>query len=147
MAVKDLWCGRHVFIVAGTTLTAPDTPEKQQTFPQKSVQQPGGGFPLIRLVAWLSLATGGLTAWATGHWQQHEPGLLQTLWEHLRPGDVWLGDRGFCHWGRLAQCLHHQMEAVLRVNGRRRRDFRPANASVARSGSSGGPNRRVRPGR
>ena len=124
VAVKDWWCGRHVLVVDGTTLTAPDTPENQAAFPQQSVQKPGCGFPLIRLVALLSLATGMLTAWATGHWQQHEVGLLQILWEQLQPGHVLLGDRGFCHWALLAQCLHGQMDAVLRVKGVRRRDFR-----------------------
>jgi len=124
VAVKDLWCGRHVLVVDGTTLTAPDTPENQKAFPQQSVQKPGCGFPIIRLVALLSLATGLLSAWATGHWHQHEVGLLQTLWEQLRPGNVLLGDRGFCNWALLAQCLHYRLDGVFRVKGVRRRDFR-----------------------
>jgi hypothetical protein len=124
LAAKDLWCSHQVFVVDGSTLTAPDTPENQQAFPQQSVQKPGCGFPIIRLVALLNLATGMLTAWATGHWHQHEVGLLQTLWEALRPGDVLLADRGFCNWGLLAQCLQRQIHAVFRVKGVRRRDFR-----------------------
>jgi hypothetical protein len=124
VAAKDLWCGLQVFTVDGSTLTAPDTPENQKAFPQQSVQKPGCGFPIIRLVALLSLATGMLSAWATGHWHQQEVSLLQTLWEALRPGDVLLGDRGFCNWGLLAQCLQRQLHAVFRVKGARRRDFR-----------------------
>jgi len=124
VAVKDLWCGRQVFTVDGTTITAPDTPENQRAFPQQSAQKPGCGFPIIRLVALLSLATGLLSAWATGHWHQHEVGLLQTLWEQLRPGNVLLGDRGFCNWALLAQCLHYRLDGVFRVKGVRRRDFR-----------------------
>jgi len=123
-AAKDLWCGLDVFAVDGSTLTAPDTPENQQAYPQQSVQKPGCGFPIIRLVAFLSLATGMLTAWATGHGRQHEVCLLQTLWDALRPGHVLLGDRGFCNWGLLAQCLQRQIHAVFRVKGVCRRDFR-----------------------
>ena len=40
--------------------TAPDTVENQAAYPQQSVQQPGCGFPIIHIVALLSLATGML---------------------------------------------------------------------------------------
>jgi len=124
VATKDLWCGHRVWVADGSSVTAPDTPANQKAFPQQKVQQPGCGFPIIRLVALLSLATGMLVAWAAGSWSAHEVGLLQTLWEHLRPGDVLMADRGFCNWALLAQCLQHGAHAVFRVKGVRRRDFR-----------------------
>lgn len=124
VADRDLWCGHHVVVVDGSSVTAPDTPANQKAFPQQSVQKPGCGFPILRLVALLSLTTGMLTAWATGPWSQHEVGLLQTLWDCLRPGEVLLADRGFCNWGLLAQCLQRHVHAVFRVKGVRRSDFR-----------------------
>jgi len=124
IAVKDLWCGHRAFVADGSTVTAADTAANQKLFPQQSVQKPGCGFPTVRLVAFLSLATGLLTAWATGNWHQSELGLLQSLWDHLRAGDVLLADRGFCNWGLLAQCFERQVHAVFRVKGARRRDFR-----------------------
>jgi hypothetical protein len=123
VALKDLWCGHHVLVVDGSSVTGPDTPANQAAFPQQSVQKSGCGFPIIRLVALLSLATGMLTAWATGPWLSHEVGLLQTLWEALNPGDVLLADRGFSNWGLLAQCLQRNVDAVFRVKGVRRSDF------------------------
>jgi len=124
LSPKDLWCGHQVVVVDGSSVTAPDTPANQKVFPQQSVQKPGCGFPIIRLVALLSLATGMLRAWATGPWSGHEVGLLQTLWDYLRPGEVLLADRGFCNWGLLAQCLQRKVHAVFRVKGVRRSDFR-----------------------
>lgn len=124
LAPKDLWCGHHVVVIDGSSLTAPDTPANQKVFPQQSVQKPGCGFPIVRLVGLLSLATGMLTAWATGSWSGHEVGLLQTLWDSLHPGEVLLADRGFCNWGLLAQCLRRNLHAVFRVKGVRRSDFR-----------------------
>jgi len=124
VATQDLWCGHHVRVVDGSSVTAPDTPDNQKAFPQQSVQKPGCGFPIIRLVALLSLATGMLTAWATGSWSGHEVGLLQTLWDYLSPDEVLLADRGFCNWGLLAQCLQRKVHAVFRVKGVRRADFR-----------------------
>lgn len=124
LAIKDLWCGHHVLVVDGSSITAPDTPANQKAFPQQKVQKPGCGFPIIRLVALLSLATGMLTAWATGSWSEHEVTLLQTLWDCLLPDDVLMADRGFCNWALLAQCMKRGVHAVFRVKGVRRRDFR-----------------------
>lgn len=120
----DLWCGRRVLVVDGTTVTAPDTPENQKVYPQQSVQRPGCGFPIIRIVALLSLATGMLVGWTTGNWHQHEVPLLQSLWDFLLPGDVLLADRGFCNWSLLAQCGQHHLQAVFRLKGSARGDFR-----------------------
>ena len=124
VAPRDLWCGHRVITIDGATVTAPDTPENQKAYPQQSVQKPGCGYPILRVLAFLSLATGLLTTWAVGPWRQSEIALLQTLWEGLRAGDVLLADRGFCNWGILAQRLQRQVHAVLRVKGRCRRDFR-----------------------
>jgi hypothetical protein len=124
VVAKDLWCGHRAFVVDGSTLTAPDTEENQKAFPQQASQQPGCGFPILRLLAFMSLATGLLTSWATADWYQSELGLFQTLWDCLRAGDVLLADRGFCNWGVLAQCLRRQVHPVFRVKGIRRRDFR-----------------------
>lgn len=135
LSASDLWCGLHVYAVDGTTLTAPDTPENQKAFPQHRGQRAGCGFPLIRLVAFFALATGLITGWVTGAWGQHELALLQKLWDHLRPGDLLLGDRGFCTWGLLAQCQTRQIHAVFRGRGCRRIDFR--------RGQRLGPNERL----
>jgi hypothetical protein len=123
-AAKDLWCGHRVTVVDGCTVTAPDTAANQRAYPQQSVQKPGCGFPILRLLSFLSLATGLLTAWAVGHWRQSEVTLLQSLWDWLRPDDVLLGDRGFCNWGILAEGRRRGVHGVFRVKGKQRRDFR-----------------------
>ena len=120
----SLWCGRRVLVADGPTVTAPDTPENQQAYPQPSAQRPGCGFPIIRLAGLLNLATGLLVAWAAGHGRQSELGLLAARWEHWQPGDVLLADRGFCNWPLLARCGQSGIETVFRVKGSRRGDFR-----------------------
>ncbi len=52
------WRGRAVKLVDGTGLSMPDTPENQALYPQHSTQAPGVGFPFVRLVAVICLATG-----------------------------------------------------------------------------------------
>lgn len=123
MAQKDLWCGHRVRVVDASTLTLPDTPENQKLYPQQSVQKPGCGFPIMRLIGLFNLATGMLTGWVTGHWRQNELVLLQELWEQLRPGEVLLGDRTFSAWAVIAQGVVRGVHGVFRV-GSRRSDFR-----------------------
>ena len=45
-----LWHGRHVYLVDGTTVSMPDTPENQKAYPQNSQQKEGLGFPIARVV-------------------------------------------------------------------------------------------------
>jgi hypothetical protein len=124
VATRDLWCGHRVRVVDGTTVTLPDTPANQQAYPQQSVQKPGCGFPILRLVALFDMATGMIRAWTRGPWRRHELTIFQQLWQHLCPGDVLLGDRGFCTWGLLAQCTLRGVHAVFRARGLCRTDGR-----------------------
>jgi hypothetical protein len=52
------WNDRSVFIVDGSHVSMPDTPENQEVYPQPTNQEPGLGFPLARITVALSLATG-----------------------------------------------------------------------------------------
>jgi hypothetical protein len=54
-----LWKGRRASIIDGSTSSMPDTDENQRAFPQARTQGIGLGFPLVRYVALISLATGG----------------------------------------------------------------------------------------
>jgi len=65
-AGAQLWMNRRVNVLDGTSLSMPDTPENQSLYPQSSRQKPGCGFPIMRLVAVFSLATGALLGVAKG---------------------------------------------------------------------------------
>jgi len=43
------WQGRCVKLFDGTTITMPDTPSNQETYPQSREQKPGLGFPIARI--------------------------------------------------------------------------------------------------
>jgi hypothetical protein len=93
-----LWKGRRVQLVDGTTVSMPDTPDNQRAFPQPRTQKPGVGFPLARIVAIISLATGAVRDLAMGPYKGKETGetaLFRALWDRLRRGDIVLGDRSF----------------------------------------------------
>jgi hypothetical protein len=121
------WHGRTVRLVDGTTCSLADTPENQAAYPQSTAQQPEIGFPILRAVALLSLATGMVTAAACGPYAGKETGetaLLRELFDELAPGEVLLGDRYYCGWFMLALLQERGVEFVVRLHHLRRTDFR-----------------------
>src|SRR5205085_12022121 len=55
-----LWKDRRVYVYDGSSVTMPDTPENQAAYPQPVAQRPGLGFPLARIAAAFSLASGAV---------------------------------------------------------------------------------------
>lgn len=122
-----LWNGRRVTLVDGTTVSMPDTLENQAVYPQSTSQGIGLGFPLIRLVALISLATGVVRDLALGPYAGKETGetaLFRTLWEGLEPGEIVLGDRFFGSFFGIAELLQRGADVLFRMHQRRKYDFR-----------------------
>ncbi|MGA2066263.1 MAG: IS4 family transposase [Thermoguttaceae bacterium] len=122
-----LWLGRHVKVGDGTTLLTPDTEANQAQWPQARTQKPGVGFPILRMVVLLSLATAALCGLAFGPYkgkQTGEPALLRELLERFQRGDVFLGDCAYCAYFLLALLLARGVDVVTRQHQGRRTDFR-----------------------
>jgi hypothetical protein len=120
----ELWLGRRVKIVDGTTASMPDTQDNQEAWPQPRSQKPGCGFPLVKLVGFFSLGSGALLDLAESNLRQHECLLARALWSRLDAGDVVLADRGFCSYQDLSAIAGVQADAVMRLHQMRKIDFR-----------------------
>jgi hypothetical protein len=121
------WHGRRVVLVDGSTLSMPDTPANQEEYPQSRSQRPGVGFPMIRWVALLGLATGALLDSAFGPYrgkQTGETALFRSLLPSLRPGDVVVADRYYCSYWLVALLLARGVDVVFRQHQLRHTDFR-----------------------
>jgi hypothetical protein len=122
-----LWKGRTVHMVDGSTVSMPDTPENQAAYPQSPSQEPGLGFPLARIVAIISLATGAVRDAAHGPYLGKETGetsLFRTLLHRLKVGDIALGDRYFASYFGISQLLEREVDGLFRMHQRRKIDFR-----------------------
>lgn len=111
----QLWMGRTVKIVDGTTFSMPDTPANQRSYPQSSQQRPGCGFPLVRAVTVLSLASGAVLDCATGSLHAHEKHLFNALRHEFKPGEVIVADRGFCSYVQIALMQAAGVDVVYRL--------------------------------
>jgi len=113
------WHGRPVKVVDGTGISMPDTPVNERTWPLSKRSCTGCGFPVMRMVAIFSLATGALIELAHGSLEVHERTLCRSLWNILDRGDVLLGDRGFCGFADFFLLKLKGVDCVMRKHGRR----------------------------
>lgn len=114
ISLEHLWCGRHVKVVDGSTVSMPDTPENQEVYPQSTNQASGCGFPIAKIGALFSLATGAAVALVIDVLNTHDVKLARGLYKFLNPGDGLLGDRAFCSYADLVFIQNHQADAVFR---------------------------------
>lgn len=122
-----LWKGRQVKIMDGTTLSMPDTEANQAVYPQSKSQDPGIGFPIVRCVAVMSLATACVLDIAIGPWAGKETGehaLLRQIFHCFKAGDVALGDAYYDSYFLIAMLSEAKVDGVFHMHGARKSDFR-----------------------
>jgi len=105
----------------------PDTPRNQRAFPQSTSQGVGLGFPLVRIVVIIALATGVVRDLALGPHRGKETGetaLFRTLLDGLEAGEIVLGDRYFASFFMLADLMWRNVDGLFRMHQRRKFDFR-----------------------
>jgi hypothetical protein len=122
-----LWRGRHVKLVDGTTASMPDTKANQAEYPQIPQQAAGLGFPIIRFVLLLSLATAMVNGMASGPYAGKETGetaLFRQLLGSLNPGDIVLADRYYCSYFMITLLVELRIDFVTRLHQLRPADFR-----------------------
>jgi len=121
---QELWCGRRVSLVDGSTLTMADTEENQSEYPQPESQAQGCGFPMANIVALFCLKTGALIEAVIGALTTHEINLFRSLYDCLQPGDVILGDRLYGTYADICLLKARGIDNVFRIHWRRKTDFR-----------------------
>lgn len=119
-----LWRGHRTFLVDGTGVSMPDTPELQDHFGQPGQQRQGCGFPQAHLVAMFDAATGLLVKMLAAPLRTHDQSQVALLHPELAAGDVLVGDRGFASYVHLALILGRELHAVFRVHQRQLVSFR-----------------------
>jgi Transposase DDE domain len=120
-----LWHGHRTWLVDGTGVSMPDTPELQRAFGQPTNQAKGCGFPVARVLALFHAGTGLLQHFLTAPLRSHEMSRVALLHPELRPGDVLVGDRAFGTFAHLALLVARGIHGVFRMSQRRVVDFTP----------------------
>ena len=122
---QGLWRGHRTFLVDGSAFSMPDTPELQARFGQPGAQAPGCGFPVAKILALFHAGTGVLLKVMVTPLRSHEMASVEAIHPALEPGDVLVGDRGFCSYAHLAILVRGGIHAVFRIHQRQIVDFTP----------------------
>jgi hypothetical protein len=115
----------RVLMIDGFTVTAADTPENQERWPQNPAQNEGLGFPIMRCLALVSMTTGLLIDMVEAAYcgkQTGETSLARQLFSQLRPGDVVVADCYLCTYFIVAACLQRDAEIVMKNHHQRSDD-------------------------
>lgn len=100
-----LWKGRSVYLIDGTTMTMPDTPENQTHYPQQSGQKPGLGFPICRILGVVSLCSGAIINASVGRYNGKggdEQSLLRGVLDTFTSSNLVVGDAFYGSYFLLA---------------------------------------------
>jgi hypothetical protein len=124
------WHGHRTFLVDGSGCSMPDTPALQDAFGQSTVQRPGCGFPVARLLGLFHAGTGLLMKLVVAPLCTHDLAHMQKVHPTLAPGEVLVADRGLCSYAHLALLVQAGIHAVLRVGARQIVDFTPGRPFV-----------------
>lgn len=118
-----LWKGLKLKLIDGTTLSMPDTLENESVFPQPQSQQEEIGFPLLRLCALISLASGVVLDYKISPFQGKGAGettLFHQMIKDLQPNDLILGDRLYGNYSVAARLIQQNMKFLFRANSNRK---------------------------
>ncbi len=121
---EQLWCGRHVKVFDGSSVSMPDTPENQKAYPQPKSQKAGCGFPLAKLGVLFSLQTGAAIAVIIEVFKIHDVKLARQLYDELDPGDVFLSDRACCSYADIYFIQQRNCDAVIRLHQSRKQQMK-----------------------
>lgn len=128
------WFGlRPVLVDCTHVRMAADTPENRR-YRQPAGIRPGCGFPVLKVAALFSLATGRILTFATGELYRHDLPLSKRLWRWLKPGDVVVGDRAFCDYVSIAILLARGVHTLFRAHQGLKLDLRRAERLGASDG-------------
>jgi len=109
------WRGRQVYLADGTTFSMPDTHENQLAFPQVATVKRGLGFPLMRAVALISLATGAVIDLAFAKYAGKgtgEASLLREIMDSLPRGSVLVADKYYPSYYTVAMLVERGIDLV-----------------------------------
>jgi hypothetical protein len=120
------WNGRRVFIADGTGLSMPDTSANRVVYSRAPSLKPEIAFPMMRLVALISLSTGAVIDIAHGQMRGKgtgESSLLRELLDNMSRGDVFIADRYYPSFSLLAELQKRGIEIVSVSHCGRKVDF------------------------
>jgi hypothetical protein len=111
-----LWRGHRLWLVDGSGISMPDTPELQEHFGQPSNQKEGCGFPVASTLMLMHAGSGAIRNLLVRAMRVHDMSGVVGLHQDLRPGDVLVGDRAFSSYAHLCLLKERGLHGIFRMH-------------------------------
>jgi hypothetical protein len=127
---RHRWRGHRVLLMDASSYSMPDTPELQEYFGQPSAQKQGCGFPVAHPLFVFNARTGLAVDAINAPYKTHEMALAAEAHEHLKAGDVLLGDDSFGTYAHLGLLMQRGVHGLFPAHHLRIVDFTPGRACI-----------------
>lgn len=127
--------GRPLKAIDGSSLKLMDTPANQEAFPQPKGQKPGCGSPVMKFTALINLSHGGWEHLEIGKCYDHDTRLAFSMIEHIKAGDILLGDRAFCSYEIISRTCQNKADVIMRLHQSRQRALEKQEYELCDDGS------------
>ncbi len=131
----SLWLGHRLFHLDGSNFSMSDTEDLQDAFGQPGGQKKGCGFPVAHILLMTDAVTGLIMDIIESPLRTHEMSKVSQVHPKLCPGDVVIGDRGFCSFAHLTLLLQQGLHGIMRIHQRVIVDFTPGRPHATRKSS------------
>jgi len=116
---RELFFGRRVKVVDGSSTQLPDTNANQAEYPQPKRQAEGCGLPVMYFSALMDLATGAILSAETAGGCGSEQELFRKFWPSFKPREIILADALYMSYANIAILAKRGVDCVFRWNDRR----------------------------
>ena len=114
-----LYKNRPVFLIDGSTLSMPDTPELVEHFGYSSCRHGLSRFPLGRITFIVLAGANGVWDYRFADFRTSEDAQLHQMWDQLPRGSVCIFDRQFSSFYNLAKLLQRGIDSISRLHHQR----------------------------
>jgi hypothetical protein len=114
--------GRRVYIVDGSTISMPDTPELVDAFGYARTKHGLSRFPVARITLLTRAGVQAVFDYRLGPYRTSEAAQLHAMWRRLWPRSICMGDEYFGSFYNLAKLRQRDVGVVCRLHHRRDAD-------------------------
>ena len=110
---------RPIYIVDGSSLSMPDTPELVDEFGYANTKHGPSRFPVARITFLVRAGVEAVSDYRLGPYIEAEDAQLHAIWHGIPPGSIVIWDRYFCSFYNLAKCRQRGVDVITRLHQRR----------------------------
>ena len=114
-----LYKDRPVFLVDGSTLSMPDTPELVEHFGYSGTKHGLSRFPLGRITFVVLAGSNCVWDYRFADYRTSEDAQLHQMWDRLPSGSICVFDRNFSSFYNLAKLLQRGIDSISRLHHQR----------------------------